>query len=38
MLQRPASGSQRKLLPQRLMCPTDGDGKCIVQHKVLVSQ
>ena len=33
-----ATGSQRKPSPQRLMCPTEGDGKCIVQHKVAVSQ
>jgi hypothetical protein len=32
------SGSWRKPSPQRLTWPTEGDGKCIVQHNVLVSQ
>jgi hypothetical protein len=30
--------SSRKPSPQRLTWPTDGDGKCIVQHTVSVSQ
>ena len=30
--------SRRKPLPQRLTWPTEGDGKCIVQHNVSVSQ
>ena len=30
--------SQRKPSPQRLRWPTDGDGKCIVQNSVSVSQ
>ena len=30
--------SRRKPSPQRLMWPTEGDGKCIVQHSVSVSQ
>jgi hypothetical protein len=30
--------SRRKPSPQRLIWPTEGDGKCIVQHNVSVSQ
>ena len=30
--------SRRKPSPQRLTWPTEGDGKCIVQHSVSVSQ
>ena len=30
--------SRRKPSPQRLIWPTEGDGKCIVQHSVSVSQ
>jgi hypothetical protein len=30
--------SQRKPSPQRLRYPTDGDGKCMVQNSVSVSQ
>src|SRR5262245_19031529 len=30
--------SRRKPSPQRLIWPTEGDGKCIVQHTVSVSQ
>ena len=30
--------SRRKPSPQRLIWPTEGDGKCMVQHNVSVSQ
>ena len=30
--------SQEKPLPLRLILPTDGEGKCAVQHSVSVSQ
>lgn len=32
------AGSWRKPPPQRLTWPTEGEGKCIVQHRVGVSQ
>ena len=35
---QPFAYSRRKPSPQRLIWPTEGDGKCIVQHNVSVSQ
>ena len=35
---QPPISSQRNPLPWRVMRPTDGEGKCAVQHSVWVSQ
>jgi hypothetical protein len=34
----PASGSHRNPSPQRVIRPHEGDGKCVPQHNVPVSQ
>src|SRR5207253_8938618 len=35
---QPFTYSNRKPLSQRFTCPTEGEGKCIVQNSVSVSQ